>query len=218
MPTLLRRLPYVFDGLREDRPVLLRTNGVDYHPSNHQIVIFIRICHHKALNWKTPHGSYTKLAIPAILDPGCTENVVIYESHLSDQWMEDRSPKDRDMAFPYNRAKRVKARDNPKEEVSRRGAKVWLFHNRPGSVAYDYSRDPLELLTPDGIVVRPGTAPERYRFPLIGLKALTDHGLRLVVSGRHGNACLWKPCRILPWNWPLLPWPWFGRPLIRDNP
>lgn len=216
MPTLLRRLPCVFAGNRLDRPILIETDTATYRPRRHQIVIFIRLSHHIAADWRTSPGSNARVAIPAILDPGCTDNVVLYESHLTGEpWSERRSPGDLEKAFPLHPTKRVRDPNDAAVFHPRRYAKVWLFHNRPGSADYNFARAPLLLHAPDGVVVRRGPAPDHYRYPLVGLKALTDHGLRLVVSGRHGSVCLWKPSRLLPWNWPVVPWPWHGSPLAR---
>jgi hypothetical protein len=79
-------------------------------------------------------------------------------------------------------------------------ADVCLHPNRPGTRDEWAERVPFRLELRDGIGVWPSTIPGARRLPLLGLRAIRQAGLRVVVDGRKRRVHLATPWRFWPFG------------------
>lgn len=113
---------------------------------------------------------------PAILDTGNNHNFAITEPHLR-SWARITPAESRHHI-------RVQGRQVPLINAS-----LWLFPNKPGDLAAS-GRPPTRLAVPEGIAVYPEEHPSPARLPILGLRALVNNHLTLIINGKRCVATL----------------------------
>jgi hypothetical protein len=116
---------------------------------------------------------------PAILDTGNNHNFAISEQHLR-SWAGITPAESRHHI-------RVQGR-----QVPLINAGLWLFPNEPGDLAPS-GRPPTRLALPEGIAVYPENLPNPARLPILGLRALVNNDLKLIINGKRCVVTLKTP-------------------------
>jgi hypothetical protein len=107
---------------------------------------------------------------PAVLDTGANLNFIINESHLNN-WLDLRAEQ-----FVHRAMTLIDG-----EKIPVRVANVFLHRNVKGT--RQIASGSYQLTTPQGIVVYPKTTAYP-RLPLLGMRALGNSKLRVVIDGR----------------------------------
>jgi len=181
MPRLLDRVPI------PERPIEVVVHGERVRLRAHQIVVWVAIT--QRLD-RPPRP--TMAPFPAILDTGHTHSLALQQRHLID-WAGVRPDALRHFGA-------VRDRDRGRR-LELRAATIWAFRNQPGSREQLADRPPVPLGGTPGIAIYPGGV-EFPRLPILGLQAIVDNDLVLVVNGRRREATLRTAYR-----W----WPFVGR-------
>jgi hypothetical protein len=113
---------------------------------------------------------------PVILDTGHTHSFSIREEHLRD-WAGIRFD-----SLPLMGTIRDRT-----ERIPLRAANVWAYTNERHSRDNLVEKPPRNLAAPKGIAVYPGAFP---RLPILGLRAIADNKLVLIVNGVKREATL----------------------------
>jgi hypothetical protein len=178
---ILDRLPY-----SSQTPPPLTVRGQAVPAKAHQVIVWVSVSVAGLLEWdpRTP-------AFPAILDTGNTFTLSIFASQLI-QWAGIRP----DLLGVLGRIKQG-GNYYPRYE-----ADVWLHPNIPGSGQPQSNRQPFRLSLEKGIAVYPDTTSPAPHLPLLGLQALTENDLHLMIDGQRR----WAWLRTLDWRTSLLRW------------
>ena len=180
---ILDRLPY---SAEPSPPVVLR--GLSMPVRRYQVVVWVSVGVADLRAWdpRTP-------AFPAILDTGNNFTLAIYQSQLV-RWagIQPRLLPRRGM---------IREGDNI---CVRHEADIWLHHNVPGRPERRDDRPPLRLPVEQGIAVYPDAAGIPPRPPLLGLRALTENNLHLLIDGQRRQVALRTP----DWRTKLFRWLW----------
>jgi hypothetical protein len=107
---------------------------------------------------------------PAILDTGNNHNFAIREEQLR-SWTRISSLESRHHITVQGRP------------IPLMNARLWLFPNEPGSAAMS-GRAPFRLAMPEGIAVFPEDLPNSARLPILGLRAVVNNNLKLIIDGK----------------------------------
>jgi hypothetical protein len=75
---------------------------------------------------------------------------------------------------------------------SLRSASIWIHRNRAGSRELS-DREPFLLHLPEGIAIYPSDGSNYPRLPLLGLRAIINNKLKLVIDGNWKHASLRSP-------------------------
>jgi hypothetical protein len=116
---------------------------------------------------------------PAILDTGNNHNFAIREEQLR-SWVRITPSESRHYITIQGR------------RVPLINAGLWLFCNEPGRVAVS-GRSPIRLAMAEGIAVFPEDLPNPARLPILGLRALVDNNLMLIIDGKRREVTLKTP-------------------------
>lgn len=137
----------------DDEPTLLSFHGGTVQVRRHQIIVWVRI-----EGW----------VFPAALDTGHSHNFSIPERHLKG-WA------------GIDALTRIGSVEVNRVLLPQYEADIWIHHNHRGT------REPkgeASLLRMDeGITVVPEGTPGAPRLPLLGLRAITQNGLTLIIDG-----------------------------------
>lgn len=158
---ILDRLPY-----RTDRStVSVRGEVVRVRP--YQIIVWVSVAPASDRRWdrRLP-------MLPAILDPGNNHNFSIFQSQLR-RWAGIQPDLLSCVGAMRERGSRIPLHD----------AALWLHRNLPSKRDVG-EREPHRLLLEDGIAVYPDEGTGPLHLPLLGLRALTDNKLRVLIDGQ----------------------------------
>lgn len=161
MATILRRLPYF------NHMTTLTVHGETVRVKPYQIVVWVSLGLEEEQDWN-PRAE----RIPAILDTGHTHNLSIQRRHLV-EWAGIHPESLSELGHISERNQRL----------TRHSASLWLHTNQPGHRDRFAARQPYRLDLEEGIAVYPDDGSNFPRLPLLGLRALTDNHLHLIVSG-----------------------------------
>jgi hypothetical protein len=179
MPRLLNRTPIP----REVSEVVVRGERVRIRAN--QIIVWISL-------GARPTRELTPAvrAFPAVLDTGHTHTLSIQSRHLA-EWAGLSID-----SLPVTGMARERGR-----RITRRAARIWIRPSATGSQGPAADGPPFLLTNFEGIAVYP---PELMfpRLPILGLRAISDNRLVLIVNGDRREATLRTACR-----W----WPFGGR-------
>jgi hypothetical protein len=178
---ILDRLPY---WTEPPPPVVVR--GQSMPVRRYQVIVWLSISTPGSAEWdaRTP-------AFPAILDTGNTFTLAIFQRQLI-QWAGLHS-----QLLPMLGPIREGGKFYPRHK-----AHVWLHPNVPGRSDLRDDQPPLRLRLPKGIAVYPDAASRPLHLPLLGLQALTENNLHLMIDGERRLASLRTP----DWRTRLLRW------------
>lgn len=119
--------------------------------------------------------------VPALLDTGNNHNFSIQESQLV-RWT-GLHPQSLPLLGTMREGGRA---------PSLRFANVWVHKNRSGE--HDLGgREPFLLALKEGIAVYPDDGSNYPRLPLLGLRAIVNNNLKLVIDGKRKHASLGSP-------------------------
>lgn len=116
---------------------------------------------------------------PAILDTGNNHNFAIREQQLR-SWARITSWEPRHHITVQGR------------RVPLINARLWLFSNEPGRVGLA-NRSRIRLAMAEGIAVFPEDLPNPPRLPILGLRALVDNNLKVIINGKRREVTLKTP-------------------------
>jgi hypothetical protein len=116
-----------------------------------------------------------------LLDTGLNHNFSIQEVHLI-KWAGIPPA-----ALPLLGSARESGRT-----VARRRAHFWIRGNQPGKRDIT-SRKPFLLAFEEGIAIYPDDGTNYPRLPLLGLRAIINNNLRLVIDGKRKHVSLMSP-------------------------
>jgi hypothetical protein len=180
---ILDRLPYWTEPAP---PVVVR--GLPMPVRRYQVIVWVSVGVPDLDEWdsRTP-------AFPAILDTGCTFTLAIFQRQLI-QWAGLHPQllptlgriREGDMVYPCHKAR------------------LWLHPNVPGRSNRRGDRSPLRMSLAKGIAVYPDVASAPSHLPLLGLQALTENNLQLLIDGQRRQVSLRTP----DWRIKLLRWLW----------
>jgi hypothetical protein len=162
---ILDRLPI------DEEPVPLNLPGVPIRLKPFQIGMHVSILDEPEWNSLAP-------IIPALLDTGNNHNFSIQEHHLT-RWAGIHPDALRFLGVIRDR----------EYSPSLRFAKIWIHRNRAGT--RDLSKvEPFLLRLDAGIAVYPSDKSNYPRLPLLGLRAILDNDLKLVLDGKRNHVSL----------------------------
>ncbi len=180
---ILDRVPYWTEPAP---PVVVR--GQPMPVRRYQVIVWVSVSVPDLAEWdsRTP-------AFPAILDTGNTFTLAVFRSQLI-QWAGIQPQllrllgniRERGNSYPCHKAD------------------LWLHPNVPGRMERRSDRPPLRLPLRKGIAVYPDAAPRPPHLPLLGLQALTENNLHLMIDGQRRLVSLRTPdsrTRLLRWLW-----------------
>jgi len=168
VPTIIRALPY--DKITEywESVPDERWPGVRPHQIWLTVSVGVPETEWEDLNPKPPR-------FRVLLDTGLSHNFSIRRKNL--QELTDLDPS---MLDPADR-RPVNGQDVPHFH-----ANLWIHRNQPGSRSEFLSVDPFRLRLSQGIAVYDeGSRPENWP-PLLGLKALDDNSIQMLIDGERG--------------------------------
>jgi hypothetical protein len=154
----------------EKTQVAVDDRSVDVKP--YQIIVWISILTDDFEQW---HSGAPR--VPAILDTGNNHNFAITEQQLV-HWAGIHSTALAEVGHAREAGRRVKLCD----------ATVWLHGG---------DNQPMKLTVAGGVAVYEGSWP---RLPILGLRALTNSNLQVLIYGDTKRAVLRTPP---PWYWPF---------------
>lgn len=163
-----------------DRLPLLETRSEVWAPDQlatvkpYQIVVMVGLTTQETLE---PGPGLPRF--PPILDTGNNHNLAIREHQLR-SWARIATIDPRQFISVQGR------------KVPLIGASVWLFSNEPGKPTVS-ERPPVRLTTTEGVAVYPEDIFNPARLPILGLRALVNSGLKLIVDGRRRLVTLKTP-------------------------
>lgn len=169
MPLLLNRMPF----LPESGEIVVRGERVLIRAD--QIVVWVSLSHRSR---KEPDSAAN--AFPAILDTGHNHTFSIHERHLS-HWAGLSN---------HRLESRGSVRDRG-QQIALRLVNLWIHPNQRGKRDELADVAPFRLDAKLGIAVYPGG--DFPRLPLLGLRAISENGLVLNVSGPRREATLRTP-------------------------
>jgi hypothetical protein len=182
MASILRRLPFF------DTATTLRIpNGPAIDIKHHQIIVWISItlAH-------LPELSLPCQRIPAVLDIGFNDYLLLREDHLSKWAQVSWQPE----IIPPSGRLTVYGTDVPQFD-----ADLWLHPNVPGFRDQFTTAPPFRLEIGTGMAVCPSSMTQ-LRLPLVGLSTLQRNRLRLFVNGEKKYISLrtaLQPVATTPW-------------------
>ena len=118
---------------------------------------------------------------PAVLDTGHSHNFSIKEEHL-ELWTGLRAAEIRTIGH---------ARVN-KQLVELKDAAVAFYPNTPGKRDAQRGNSPHRLILPEGIAVHRSSDPFVPRLPLLGMRALVENNLRIMIDGQRKEVSLYR--------------------------
>ncbi|MCY2987754.1 MAG: hypothetical protein NTY19_07810 [Planctomycetota bacterium] len=168
MTTILRQFPF------SNQVSTMQVGHETLRVRDHQIIVWVSITVWQSVEWdpQTPR-------FPAILDTGHTHNFSIQEQHLV-RWAGMRPSLLQVLGQLREQDRRVPLY----------GANVWLHSNRPGERDSFNDEPPFRLELPRGVAIYPDTSANFPRLPLLGLRAIAENGLRLIIDGRNRRVSL----------------------------
>jgi hypothetical protein len=168
---IINRLPY----FSEHKTLPVRGEDVTVH--RNQVIVWVSVSMARTLAWdpRTP-------AFPAILDPGNTFNLSLFEHQLI-RWAGVRP----ELLQLLGRIKQ-KGKYYP-----RRRADVWLHRNIPGTQKPRTDQEPFLLTLDKGIAIYPDEGPSPPHLPLLGLGALTENQLQTLIDGQRREVSVHTP-------------------------
>ena len=180
---ILDRLPY---WTERAPPVVV--SGQPMPVRRYQVIVWLSISVHRSVEWdsRTP-------VFPAILDTGNNFTLALFRKQLI-QWAG---------LHPQLLPELGRIREGGKVYPCHE-ARVWLHSNVPGRSDRRGDRPPLRLSLAEGIVVIPDAGPRRPHLPLLGLRALTENNLHLLIDGQRRQVSLRTPdwrTRLFRWIW-----------------
>lgn len=178
MPRLIDRVPV------PERPSEVVVRGERVRLRGDQIVVWLAITR----KLDEPPGT-TASPFPAILDTGHTHSLSLQERHLVD-WAEMRPDS-------LRRFGGVRDRDRG-QRLDLLAATIWVYRNAPGSRERLADQAPFPLGGTPGIAVYPAGV-EFPRLPILGLRAIAENKVVLVVNGDRREATLRTARRWWPW-------------------
>lgn len=167
MPILLNRMPF------SDSPSEIAVRGERVRIRANQIIVWVTLVRHRI---DTPNP--VAIPFPAILDTGHTHSFSIHEEQLI-EW---------GGLQPGSLNSMGTIRDVRGPRVVLRGAHIWVHANERGSRETLTNQSPFPIKAELGIAIYPGNSFPRL--PILGLRAIADNNLVLVVDGPNRQATL----------------------------
>jgi hypothetical protein len=169
-----------------DRPSTITIRGEQVTVKAFQIVVWVSVT-----TVFEERFAQTTPRFPAILDTGSMFTFAIREAQL------------RKWAGIHCHALRVLQQVRHQgRSIPMHAAKVWLHQNQPGERDQLRGQKPFRMQNEPGIAVYPNELPYAPRLPLLGLRALMENELHLLVNSQHK----WVSLRSPDWQTRLLPW------------
>jgi hypothetical protein len=172
MTLILSDLPY------SDQPGTVTVGGEVVQALPHQVLVWVSVCVRglAALDRATPR-------FPAILDTGNTFGFALAERRLT-AWS----------GCPVAALGRLGDVLINRNRVPRLAADVWLHRNRKGQRGAFRPVAPFRVELRDGVAVYPLDAPFPVpRLPILGMRAIDENRLRLVIDGERLRVTLRAP-------------------------
>jgi hypothetical protein len=178
LPTILHESPFF------DRPTTIQFQRRTMTILSNQIVVWVSIAPPAQAELPARAKRF-----PAILDTGCNHNFVIRQRHLI-EWTESSTTSLSSLGLA--RVYGGKAPQFP--------ATIWIHRNRRCSRDRLMDDRPARLEANMGIVVvSDSVSAENPRIPVLGLRAISWNGLRVIIDGPNRSVTIRRPR----WIWPF---------------